>query len=178
MSQSDITYRLRGIPDHYGKAEVSQLVARLLGLDVGTVWVRSLAGHPFRETEQVATLNLQERPTLFENGTNEWLFRDNNPHQDGTSDIVFDTNFDGITPLHHVSDEDCDTWYVHLHYVRATEGLVVFTDNHKAALLSQVSTRTLLAHSNQSQTALCGSGTRCQKIYQTPEYTSTAMIPA
>ncbi|KAF4546210.1 Protein serac1 [Lasiodiplodia theobromae] len=108
VSQSDITYRLGGIPDHYGNDEVSQLVAQLLGLDVGAIWVRSLASHPFREREKVATLNLRERAWELENGTNEWTFHYTNPNSGEALDIVLDTNFIGITPLHGTPDERCD----------------------------------------------------------------------
>lgn len=110
VSQSDITYRLRGIPDHYGKDEVSQLVARLLELDVGAISVRSLASHPFREREKVATLSLWERPRKLGNGANEWKFQCRDALQDGDLDIVIDTNFIGISPLYGIPDERCEAW--------------------------------------------------------------------
>lgn len=169
VTQSDITYRLRGIPDHYGKDEVSQLVAELLELDIGAISVRSLASHHFREMEKVATLNLRERPRALENGTNEWKFRYNN------LDTVLDTNFIGFTPLHGILDETCDTWYIHLHFC---EEHVSFTDHGKVALLFPASTRTLSGHSKSGQTTSCGSETRCHMICQTAESTFTVTIPA
>ena len=124
LSQSDITYRLRGIPDHYGKDEVSQLVARLLELDVDAISTRSLASHPFREMEKVATLNLWERPIKLADGANEWRFQCRDPLRGDDLEIVIDTNFIGITPLHGISDEQCDTWYVHLHCGEVIEDAV------------------------------------------------------
>lgn len=178
VSQSDITYRLREIPDHYGINEVSQLIARLLELDVDAISVRSLATHPFREMEKVATLNIRERPKRLANGANEWKFKCCRKLHGDDLDIVIDTNFIGITPLHGISDEQCDTWYAHLHCDEVTQTSVIFTDDDEVVLLFLASTRTLLDHSKPGQTTSCGSATHCRGICQIAEYTFTAMIPA
>lgn len=102
---TDKTFRLRGIPKEWDKAEVQRRVKDRLSLgDNEAVVVRSLSKNPYRHEERVATIEFP-RNALTELG-------DNAKSELGIMieghRLLLDTNFFGMTPLHGADDSSCD----------------------------------------------------------------------
>lgn len=101
---SDKTFRVSRIPAHITASHLPDLLARSLG-DV-KVHVRSLAEAPEIQPsprEQIATVEFDPLPTLFEDSTEEnWSVRLN----DSDHYLDFDRSFIGFTPLNNVSEEN------------------------------------------------------------------------
>lgn len=109
-------FRLQGIPDTIlDRSDLRQLVREILSLDVGTnVTVHSLASSPIAQSTKVATLSFDPVPSIFSgNVPSQWRFPIPTPggFDEGVvfrrRNVVFDTHFQGLTPLHHQQDHDC-----------------------------------------------------------------------
>lgn len=114
VSDQDIVYRVRRVPVHYERSDISRLLSQVLLVEnEETIKVWSLTTNPYR-SEKVATVTFDQIPDLLmnnaERGKNEWQFeaRDlfNEAHDTArisctqTPPIAIDTNFLGFTPLH------------------------------------------------------------------------------
>ena len=103
------TYRLRCVPSELDKQGVKELVERVLRLeDHIAVVVRSLTDDPSQEGEKVATVAFSKIPWRLsrEGGRTEWRFPIHNGQLEGHN-LLFDTHFRGLTPLHSRSDSKC-----------------------------------------------------------------------
>ncbi|KAH7051368.1 hypothetical protein B0J12DRAFT_84762 [Macrophomina phaseolina] len=110
-SHAAIAYRLQGVPDGYDRNNVRDLVCRLLRLDNKDVVVRSLAQHPSKEGEKVATLSFLANPTVLghHERPTQWMFEEYDVEDGGTRIVLtLDTHFHGFTPLHGSDDDECD----------------------------------------------------------------------
>ncbi|KAB2572339.1 Agglutinin [Lasiodiplodia theobromae] len=116
MPDSNVTFRLRGIPSQYStKNAVQELVERTLSIHPDTRFdVHSVAANPLEPTSRVATISFQVIPTsLSDRSKKEWVLE---PQGDWYSDdidgwrkpLVFDTHFSGFTPLQSTKQEDCE----------------------------------------------------------------------
>lgn len=101
----DKTFRLRGIPKGWDKAEVQRRIKDRLSLKDGTeVVARSLSTNPYRHEEQVATIEFSNNTFtgLEDNAKSEWHII-----VEG-HELLLDTHFFGMTPLHAADDSSCD----------------------------------------------------------------------
>lgn len=101
----DKTFRLRGIPNEWDRAEVQQRVKEGLGLSGDDkIVVRSLSRNSCRHGERVATMELPKSSLtkLGESIQSEWLITAKG------HELLLDTHFFGMTPLHAADDPSCD----------------------------------------------------------------------
>lgn len=108
-NQTSLTYRLKGIPKHHGRNDARDLVCRLLSLDQNKVRIRSLAQHPLKENEKIATISFSEQPNILAKRPRAGYWPLEEPDDDGSYvTYSLDTHFHGLTPLHDLADEECD----------------------------------------------------------------------
>lgn len=71
--------------------------------DAAHIHVRSISPDPSDSKRKIATLELSEVPNGIShaNRPSEWM-----PHA-AEEDLVLDTNFFGLTPLHETDDAEC-----------------------------------------------------------------------
>lgn len=110
----DTVFRLRRIPEKYGKKDIPDLLRTAFQQDGDfTVEVGSLARSPYRADEKVATVTLSEARSLLLNvatvGNNgfEWQLEAELREKERFT-LHLDTHFQGFTPLHEC-DEDGGT---------------------------------------------------------------------
>jgi hypothetical protein len=107
----DSTYRVRAIPNGYGKEEVRIALCAVCKIDVGEITVSSLAKNPHRD-EMVATVSFMQAPAILKGkDRDEWSLQYFPSHDfQNTRDtghgedteiihLVFDRHFRGFTPL-------------------------------------------------------------------------------
>lgn len=109
VSDAEKTFRFRGIQGGTDRQGVERLVRENLRLKKeDLVLVHSLAANPLRPEEQVVTLSFDRIPETLSN-----LPQDSQELQhSGTGGrLIFDTHFEGLTPLHSTKDDECDIEY-------------------------------------------------------------------
>jgi hypothetical protein len=101
VMESDIVYRVRGIPTNYSDDQLRTLLASRLELDLSFIDIRSLATKPGRKT-QTAVVVLTSIPSLLsvKDKEDEWVFKWRIVETNHTSHISFDTHFNGLTVLY------------------------------------------------------------------------------
>ncbi|OMP83587.1 hypothetical protein BK809_0004968 [Diplodia seriata] len=114
-----LTFRLRGLPRTYvDESSVQQLIKTLFSIQPAGVTVFSLANSPVDSETRVATLSFRRVPLeLCDNSMGQWTF-DHPPYDDAQNkattrkyQLVFDTHFRGLTPLHRQPDFGCSVEY-------------------------------------------------------------------
>ncbi|KAG7009638.1 hypothetical protein G7Y79_00002g007530 [Physcia stellaris] len=124
VSDRDFVYRVRRVPMHYERSDLSRLLGQVLLVEneeIIKVW--SLTTSPYR-SEKIATVTFDQIPGLLmkdaERGKNEWQFEAKDLLKEAhymertsyteTPPIAIDTNFLGFTPLHlaEVPESDCN----------------------------------------------------------------------
>lgn len=101
---SNKTFRLRGIHKEWDRSRVKEQVKVEFRLpDAAQVHIRSISPDPSDSERQIATLDLTEMPNGIAHASrpSEWM-----PYSRG-EDLVLDTNFFGLTPLHETDDAKC-----------------------------------------------------------------------
>lgn len=106
----DTVFRLRRIPEKYGKKDIPDLLRTAFQQDGDfAVEVGSLARSPYRADEKVATVTLPEARSVLLNvatvGGNgfEWQLEVDFGKQERFT-LHLDTHFQGFTPLHECDD--------------------------------------------------------------------------
>ncbi|KAL1632156.1 hypothetical protein SLS56_003890 [Neofusicoccum ribis] len=116
------TFRLQGLPKSYAgreltRKDVERLVGSAFKVEQGiTVLVKSLGDHPLNENQKVATLSFSEIPGLIrQSSVRDREFRAGPTLDDGTPAgpwLYMDIHFNGLTPLHHQSDSECEVEWI------------------------------------------------------------------
>lgn len=105
-----VTYRVRGVPAELDRRGVLELVKSALALENGiTVQVKSLSDDPSRQRAKIGTLEFSQTPVRLSQKVDkaEWEFPISD-NQHGEIRLLFDTHFNGWTPLHSASDSSCN----------------------------------------------------------------------
>lgn len=104
VSDTDLAYRLQGLPSSLDKDDIIQCVKQGLNLDPDcSVKIRSISPDALDSSQQVVTLGFNKKPKALEKD-NFHLFTAE--LDDGEKYLSVDTRFDGFTPLHSVKDEE------------------------------------------------------------------------
>lgn len=109
VSDKDKCFRLRGLPGDWDEEETKAFLQAKLSLSEDTeLTVHSLACHPTRPGEKIATLGFSKIPTYLEKSQEHSITLGKRRQ------LVLDTHFEGFTPLHSIEDEESQIYIVAL----------------------------------------------------------------